>query len=103
MSSALFCKVKVTLSLCLINYHAMDVWGSRGRAPPFLASSVGGVGCSPSRPDRLTPLERSPVFFGWETGWKPEPVWTMWSIGRTLAPSGNRTPALKTVARSYTD
>jgi hypothetical protein len=33
----------------------------------------------------------------------PEPVWTLWSTEKSLAPARNRTLAVHSVARRYTD
>jgi hypothetical protein len=39
----------------------------------------------------------------WEARWAPEPVCTLWSREKYVAPAGNRTPAVEPVARRYTD
>jgi hypothetical protein len=50
-------KLKVKLSLCLINYASRheDVWGSGGKAPPFLTSALDGVESLASRPQEKSP------------------------------------------------
>jgi hypothetical protein len=35
--------------------------------------------------------------------WASEPVWTLWSREKYLAPDGNRTPAIEYVAHRYAD
>jgi hypothetical protein len=35
------------------------------------------------------------VTVGWEAGWAPEPVWTLWSTEESLTPAGNRTLAVE--------
>jgi hypothetical protein len=37
-----------------------------------------------------------------EAGWAPEPIWTLWSTEKSLAPSGNWTTAVQLLARHYT-
>jgi hypothetical protein len=44
-----------------------------------------------------------PVPIGYEAGCAPEPVWTLWSREKSLAPAGNRTPAFQPVAHRYAD
>jgi hypothetical protein len=47
------------------------------------------------------PMEKElPVPIGQEAGWAPEPVGTR---EKSLAPVGNRTPAVQPVARRYAD
>jgi hypothetical protein len=39
-----------------------------------------------------------------EKSWEgPEPVWTLWSSEKSLAPSGNGTPVVQPVASRYID
>jgi hypothetical protein len=54
-------------------------------------------------PASLPPAERAAGYIGQETGRVPEPVWTLWSTEKFLAPARNRTPAVQPVARRYTD
>jgi hypothetical protein len=67
-------KVKLKLSLCLINYALRheNVWGSGGIAPVFLTSALDGA----SRPGRFITTEKAPLHIGWEAWWAWEPVWT---------------------------
>jgi hypothetical protein len=44
-----------------------------------------------------------PVPIAQEAGWVREPVWTLSRRGKSVAPAGNRTPAVHPVARLYTD
>jgi hypothetical protein len=44
-----------------------------------LTSTLDGVEWSASRLGRFIPEKRAPVPTGWEVGWIPEPVWTLWS------------------------
>jgi hypothetical protein len=44
-----------------------------------------------------------PVPIGYETGWAPEPIWTLWNKEKSLASPGNRTPAVQPVVLPYTD
>jgi hypothetical protein len=75
----------------------MKTWGSGGVAPPFLTSAlyVGEWSCT--RPSRFTPGERAPGTH-WIGGWVG-PRAGMDAL--TLV--GNRTPAVRPVARRYTD
>jgi hypothetical protein len=38
-----------------------------------------------------------------ETEWAPQPVWTLWSIEKSVAPAPNRTSAVQLTARRYTE
>jgi hypothetical protein len=45
------------------------------------------------------PLEKESLLpIGYEVGWAPEPVRTLWSKEKSLAPAGTRTPAVQPVA-----
>jgi hypothetical protein len=60
----ILCKIyflKVTLSLCLIKYYAMEVWGGGGIAPTFLTSALDGGEWSASCPSHFIPGERAPT------------------------------------------
>jgi hypothetical protein len=54
-------------------------------------------------PAALTPEKELAVPIGYEAGWTPEPVWTLWSAEKSLALDGNQTPADQPVVRRYTD
>jgi hypothetical protein len=43
-------------------------------------------------PPALSLVEESTSCIGYEAGWAPEPVWTIWWMVKSLAPNGNRTP-----------
>jgi hypothetical protein len=51
----------------------------------------------------LPPRKEPLILIDSEAGWVPEPAWTLWNIEKSLAPAGNRTPAIQLVARHYTD
>jgi hypothetical protein len=54
-------------------------------------------------PRQLYPRERytcTHCVGGW---WVPQPVWTLCSREKSLAPAGNRTPAIQPVTRRYAD
>jgi hypothetical protein len=50
-------------------------------------------------PAALPPGKEPPVPIA---GRAPEQVWALWSTEKSLAPSGNRTPAIQLVAHRYT-
>jgi hypothetical protein len=54
-------------------------------------------------PATLPPSKNFPVLIELEAEWIPEPVWTLWSREKSLAPAGTRTPAVQPVHRQYTD
>jgi hypothetical protein len=94
--------IKVKFSLCLINYALCheDIWRSGGISPPFLTSALDGGEWSASRPGRFTPWGKSPLYPLDRRA--PEPVWTLWRR-ETFCSAGNRTRAVQSVARCYTD
>jgi hypothetical protein len=40
-------------------------------------------------PAVLFPWKDPLILIGWEDRWNPEPVWTLWSREKSLAPVGN--------------
>jgi hypothetical protein len=50
-----------------------------------------------------TPWKEPLVSTVQEAEWGPESVWTLWSKEKSLAPVGNQTPVINSVARRYTD
>jgi hypothetical protein len=54
-------------------------------------------------PVALPTGKKPPVQIGYEAGWARGPVWTLWSTENSLAPTGNRTPAVQSVTCRYTD
>jgi hypothetical protein len=62
-----------------------------------------GVSGQLHAPAALPPGEKPPVPIGQEAGWAPEPVSKLWSTEISLAPAGNRIPAVQPVARRYTN
>jgi hypothetical protein len=52
--------------------------GSGGIAPPFLTLEVDEGEWSVSRPGHFTSGERA-VLIGYEAGWVPESIWTLWN------------------------
>jgi hypothetical protein len=46
--------------------------------------------------------ESHPVPIGEESGWDPEPVWTLYRTEKNLLLARNRAPAVQSVARRYT-
>jgi hypothetical protein len=70
----------------------------------FLTSAPEGVEWSASRPGRALPPEKEPpVPVAQEAGWAPEPVWTQRLEEKYSASVGDRTPAVQSVVRHYTD
>jgi hypothetical protein len=49
-------------------------WGSRGLAPPFLISTLGGGEWSVSHPVCYIVGDKQTVPIGYEAGWVPEQV-----------------------------
>jgi hypothetical protein len=64
-----------------VYFHILDL-GTRWRS-----RQLHGTG-------RFTPGEKAPVPIGFEADWTPEPVWTLWSREKSLAPVSIRTPAV---------
>jgi hypothetical protein len=48
-----------------------------------------GLGCQLHVPVALLPGLKLPLLIGEETGKDPEPVWTLWSREKSLAPRRN--------------
>jgi hypothetical protein len=70
----------------------------------FLTSVLEGGEWSASRPGRaLPPGKEPPVGIVQEVGWAPEPVWTQRLEEKSSASVGDRTPAVHSVVRHYTD
>jgi hypothetical protein len=70
----------------------------------FLTSALGGGEWSASRPGRvLPPGKEPPVPIVQEAGWAPEPVRTQRLDEKSSASVGDRTPAVQSVIRHYTD
>jgi hypothetical protein len=44
-----------------------------------------------------------PVLIVQEAGWAPDAVWILWRRGKHIAPTGNRTTFVQSVARRYTE
>jgi hypothetical protein len=77
--------------------------GSRGIAPPFLISALGGGEWSASHLGRFTPWKITSVIY-WIGGWVgPRAVMNPGEGKKSLASAGIRTPAVKPVTRCYTD
>jgi hypothetical protein len=60
------------------------------------------VVCSTPLP-HLPPGERAPVPIVQEAGWAPGPVWTQRLEEKSSTSVGERTPAVQSVVRHYTD
>jgi hypothetical protein len=70
----------------------------------FLTSAREGGEWSASRPGRALPPGKQPsVPIVQEAGWVPEPVWTQGLEEKSSASDGDRTPAVQSVVRHYTD
>jgi hypothetical protein len=94
------CKGKV-VSLRSIESHLGE---RRYSSYSFLTSALEGGEWSASRPDRaLPPGKELPVPIVQEAGWAPEPVWTQRLEERSSAFVTDRTPAVQSVVRQYTD
>jgi hypothetical protein len=78
--------------------------GSGGIALPFLTLAIDGGEWSASRPDRFTPRERAPGIH-WIGDWVG-PRASLAAVEKkkkSLAPTGNWTPAVQPVAIRHTD
>jgi hypothetical protein len=70
----------------------------------FLTSALEGGEWSASGPGRaLPPGKEPPVPVVQEAGWALEPVWTQRLEGKSSASVWDRTPAVQSVVRHYTD
>jgi hypothetical protein len=70
----------------------------------FLTSALEGGERSASRPGRaLPPGKEPPVPIVQEAVWAPEPVWTQRLEKKSSASVGDRTPAVQSIVRHYTD
>jgi hypothetical protein len=54
-------------------------------------------------PASLPPVKESQVRIVQEAEWAVETAWKLWNRELSLAPTGNKTPAVQPVARRYTD
>jgi hypothetical protein len=54
-------------------------------------------------PGHFTPGKEPPVSLRYNSGWAPEPVWTLWNREKSLAPVGNLILPIQPVACHYTD
>jgi hypothetical protein len=54
-------------------------------------------------PTALSPCKEHTAPTREKTGWASDPVWPLWSREESFAPAANRTPAVQSVARRYTD
>jgi hypothetical protein len=70
----------------------------------FLTSALEGGERSASRPGRaLPPGKEPPVPIVQEAGWAPEQFWTQRLEEKSCASVGDRSPAVQSVVRRYTD
>jgi hypothetical protein len=100
--AACFTLHSINATLAVVPQRGAGLWGSEGTAPPFLTSEPDGDEWSASRPCLTTPVKESPAPTGQEAGWAPQPVWTMWRRGKSLAPARIRNPVTPQPSR-YTD
>jgi hypothetical protein len=61
------------------------------------------MSCLFHAPDALCPGKQPPAPIVQETGWVPEPIWTLWSREKSVTPAKNRIPAVYAIACRYTD
>jgi hypothetical protein len=86
--------------------HVVDgaVGERRYSSYTFIFTALEGGEWSASRPGRaLPPGKEPPVPTVQEAGWAPEPVWTQRVEENSSANVGNRTQAVQSVVRPYTD
>jgi hypothetical protein len=70
----------------------------------FLTSALDVGEWAASRFGHALPLGKGPrVPMGQEAGWASELVWTQWLEEKSFACAGDRTPAVQSVVRHYTD
>jgi hypothetical protein len=53
-------------------------------------------------PSAFHPKKEPPVPIGYEAGWAPEAVMTLWGKEKSLVLTGNRTPPVQAIARRCT-
>jgi hypothetical protein len=77
---------------------------SRCSSYSFLISALEGGEWAALRPSRALHLGKEPpVLIVQEAGWAPEPVWTQRIEEKYSGPVGDRTSAVQSIVRHYTD
>jgi hypothetical protein len=79
----------------------MKIWRSGGLVPSFLTSALDGGEWLTSRPGYPNPGTSPPEPIGWDTGWSPEPVWTLWNREKSCS-AGKLTQFFEPVTCRYT-
>jgi hypothetical protein len=88
------------MSICLIKQPQRH---EEVQCRVFLNSALDGGGWSSARPGLFTQGKQLLVPIGYEAGWAPEPVWTLWRGEKSVAPVGNQNTIPRVPARHYTD
>jgi hypothetical protein len=71
-----------------ITYIYIDVWRRGDITPSFLTLALDVGDWTSLRRGRLPSEKEPPIPIGWEAGWAPEQVWTIWKR-ESLGPAGS--------------
>jgi hypothetical protein len=87
--------VSVINELSTVPWRRMGEW-------KYSSALDGGISSQLNAPDALLQWKEQKLPIGYEVGWAPQPVWTLWRR-ENLNLVENRTLAVQPLARHYTD